>query len=59
MPITPSGSALSELLDALRRAGDGTDLGRELAQQALQPLVEAGRIVARRPSGTSLGSANR
>lgn len=35
-----SDSALSELLDALR-AGDGTDLVRELAQWALQQLIEA------------------
>ena len=33
-------SALSELLDALR-AGDGVDLVRELAQWALQALIEA------------------
>ena len=35
-----SDSALSELLDALR-AGDGTDLVRELATWALQQLIEA------------------
>lgn len=35
-----SDSALSELLDALR-VGDGTDLVRELAQWALQQLIEA------------------
>ena len=35
-----SDSALSELLDALR-AGNGTDLVRELAQWALQQLIEA------------------
>ena len=35
-----SDSALSELLDALR-AGEGTDLVRELAQWALQELIEA------------------
>ena len=34
-----SDSALSELLCALR-AGDGTDLVRELAQWALQQLIE-------------------
>ncbi len=33
-------SAVAELLDALR-AGDGTDLVRELAQWALQQLIEA------------------
>ena len=35
-----SDSALSELLDALR-VGDGTDLVRELAQWALQALIDA------------------
>jgi len=35
-----SDSALSELLDALR-VGDGTDLVRELAQWALQQLIDA------------------
>ena len=43
-------SALSELLDALR-AGDGVDLVREVAQWALQELIEAEaaeRIGARR-----------
>ena len=39
-PMALSDSALSELLDALR-AGDGTDLVRELAQWALQQLIEA------------------
>ncbi len=33
-------SALSELFDALR-VGDGTDLVRELAQWALQALIDA------------------
>jgi putative transposase len=39
-PMALSDSALSELLDALR-VGDGTDLVRELAQWALQQLIEA------------------
>jgi len=39
-PMALSDSALSELLDALR-VGDGTDLVRELAQWALQRLIEA------------------
>jgi putative transposase len=39
-PMTLSDSALSELLDALR-VGDGTDLVRELAQWALQALIDA------------------
>ena len=38
--MTLSDSALSELLDALR-VGDGTDLVRELAQWALQALIDA------------------
>jgi putative transposase len=39
-PMALSDSALSELLDALR-VGDGTDLVRELAQWALQQLIDA------------------
>lgn len=39
-PMALSDSALSELFDALR-AGDGTDLVRELAGWALQQLIEA------------------
>jgi putative transposase len=39
-PMALSDSALSELLDALR-VGDGTDLVRELAQWALQALIDA------------------
>ena len=39
-PMTLSDSARSELLDALR-VGDGTDLVRELAQWALQQLIDA------------------
>ena len=35
-----SESAVSDLLDALR-VGEGTDLVRELAQWALQQLIEA------------------
>jgi len=35
-----SESAVSDLLDALR-VGEGTDLVRELAQWALQALIEA------------------
>jgi hypothetical protein len=38
-PMALSDSALSELLCALR-VGDGTDLVRELAQWALQQLIE-------------------
>jgi transposase-like protein len=39
-PMALSDSAPSELLDALR-VGDGTDLVRELAQWALQRLIDA------------------
>ena len=39
-PMALSDSALSELLDALR-VGDRTDLVRELAQWALQALIDA------------------
>jgi len=38
--MTLSESAVSDLLDALR-VGEGTDLVRELAQWALQQLIEA------------------
>lgn len=52
--MAPEESALSALLDALR-VGEGTDLVRELAQWALQQLIDAEAVGVTVGAGDDVG----